>query len=155
MFAHPQPTTTLYNTGSLTFTRGPRLEEMRAKSAQMACERRKVQTTVTCQSNINTNHHPANYCQLSAVLNPHIRILSKVFAWTIPPQAPGQPKQSCSGAAQATVCLEGGSPSTWQHRHPVQTSQGDGLYLRCAVRTLTVVFVVRSWWRKTLQGSLA
>lgn len=130
MFAHPQPTTTPYNAGSLAFTRGPGLEEMRAKSDQIVCETQKgekagARATVmsfakktTSQSNINTNHHPADYCQVSAVLNLHIQILSGVSAWSIPQREPGQPEQSCSGAASHKppsghncLCLERGSTS--------------------------------------------
>jgi len=44
MFAHPQPTMTLYNTGSLAFITGPALEEMRAKPNQIVCERQKGET---------------------------------------------------------------------------------------------------------------
>lgn len=84
---------------------------MRAKSGQIVCERQKGETTgaratvisfakmTTYQSNTNTNHHPAAYCQVSAALNWHIPILREVSAWSILPWEPGQPKQSCSGAA--------------------------------------------------------
>lgn len=44
MFAHPQPTMTLYNTGSLAFITRPALEETRAKSDQIVCERQKGET---------------------------------------------------------------------------------------------------------------
>lgn len=84
---------------------------MRAKSSQIVCERQKGETTgaratvmsfaktTTCQSHTNTNLHPAAYCQVSAALNLHIQILREVCAWSILPWEPGQPKQSCSGAA--------------------------------------------------------
>lgn len=84
---------------------------MRAKSGQSVCERQKGETTgaratvisfaktTTCQSNTNTNHQPAAYCQVSAALNLRIQILREVSAWSILPWEPGQPKQSCSGAA--------------------------------------------------------
>lgn len=84
---------------------------MRAKSGQILCERQKGEITgaratvmsfaktATYQSNTNTNLHPAAYCQVSAALNRHIPILREVSAWSILPWEPGQPKQSCSGAA--------------------------------------------------------
>lgn len=84
---------------------------MRAKSGQIVCERQKGETTgaratvmsfaktTTFQSHTNTNHHPAAYCQVSVVLNLHIQILREVSAWSILSWEPGQPKQSCSGAA--------------------------------------------------------
>lgn len=88
---------------------------MRAKSGQIMCERQKGETTgakatvmlfaetTTCQSNTNTNHHPAAYCQVSAALNLHIPILMKLSAWSILPWEPGQPKKSSSEAASQKI----------------------------------------------------
>lgn len=130
MFAHPQPTMTLYNAGSLTFMRGPGLQEIRAKSGQIVCERQKGEMTgatatvmsfakkMTCQSNINTNHHPADCCQVSAVLNLHVQILSEVSAWSIPAAGARPPRAELLWEAshklpsgQNCLCLKWGSTS--------------------------------------------
>lgn len=131
MFVLPQPTTAPYNTSSSAFTTGPGLQEMRAKSGQIVCERQKGETTgaratvmpfaktTTCQSHTNTNLHSAAYCQISAAPDLHIQILREV-----------SPGAFCHGSQ--------GSPSRAALEQP---------HRGCTLRD---IFTVRCCWRRAL-----